>query len=330
LIGSGKIHKIKTQSYILSDLRIGIIGAGHIAREHLKVLQALEGMTICGITSRTRLTADKLAKEFGGVSVYGEPHELAHKGRADALLVLVSAENIFSIVEELCPLGLPLFIEKPPGLSPEETRTLADCAEINGIPNMVGFNRRYYSVFHKGIEIIKRNGSLLGVVIEGHERFWKIKDDISETLREQWIYVNSTHTIDLLRFFGGEPQVVHALTNSYVEKNSDQFSTTIAFESGALGNYSSHWYSPGGWSIRLFGEGVTVEFKPLENGRWIDTEFQVHEILADKEDINFKPGFFKQIESFGRLVRGETLAWPAQDLREAQKTMELTRKISGW
>jgi predicted dehydrogenase len=329
LYGSGKIQKIKTQSYILSDLRIGFIGAGHIAREHLKVVQALDGMTICGITSRTRLTAEKLAKEFGSVPVYRDPVELVHKGRADALLVLVSAENIFSMVKELCPLGLPLFIEKPPGLSPKETSILADCAKLYNTSNMVGFNRRFYSVFHKGIEIIKDHGSLLGVVIEGHERFWKIKDVISETLREQWGYANSTHTIDLLRFFGGEPQIVHALANSHMEKNSDQFSTTIAFESGALGNYSSHWYSPGGWSIRLFGEGVTVEFKPLENGRWIDTDFKLHEIVADQEDINFKPGFFKQIESFGRLARGEALDWPAQDLCGALKTMELTKKISG-
>ena len=313
----------------MSDLRIGIIGAGSIAREHLKVVQALDGMTVCGITSRTRSRAVNLAKEFGDVTVYGTPVELCQKGRAGALLVLVSADQIFSVVQELCLIGLPIFIEKPPGLSPEQTRVLSDCAELHGISNMVGFNRRYYSVFHKGMEVLSRHGALLGVVIEGHERFWKIKDSVSQIMRENWVYANSTHTIDLLRFFGGETRVVHALTGSHLEKNADQFSTIVAFESGALGNYSSHWYSPGGWSIRLFGEGVTVEFNPLENARWLDTDFKVHEIKADKEDIDFKPGFFGQMLSFGKLVRSGRLEWPAQDLLEALKTMELTSKISG-
>ena len=81
--------------------------------------------------------------------------------------------------------------------------------------------------------------------------------------------------------------------------------------------------------MRLFGDGVTVEFKPLEKAQWLDTDFQVHEIEADNEDINFKPGFFRQMASFERLARSGVLEWPAQDLREAQKTMELTSKISG-
>ena len=68
---------------------------------------------------------------------------------------------------------------------------------------MVGFNRRYYSVLHKGNNIIKKHGKLLGISIEGHERFWKIRDNVNTKIRKSWIYSNSTHTIDLLRFFGG-------------------------------------------------------------------------------------------------------------------------------
>ena len=33
-------------------------------------------------------------------------------------------------------------------------------------------------------------------------------------LIDKWIYANSSHTIDLLRFFGGEFQKVHTLKNS--------------------------------------------------------------------------------------------------------------------
>ena len=313
----------------MSEIGLGIIGAGHIAQEHLKVIKALPEVKAIGITSRTLSKAEELARKYDIDNVYDTTKDMLKKVALDGIMVLVSAEQTYEVVSNLIPERIPLFIEKPPGLDLGETSSLVTLADQYGTQSMVGFNRRYYSVFHKGIDVLKRHGELLGVVIEGHERFWKTKDSLSQIMRDQWVYGNSTHTIDLLRFFGGEPRVVHALASSHLEKNADQFSTILDFESGALGNYFSHWYSPGGWSIRLFGDGVTVEFKPLENGRWMDTDFNVHEIKAEKEDIDFKPGFFRQIASFIKLIRSGRLEWPAQDLFESQKTMKLASKISG-
>jgi len=311
----------------LSEFRIGVVGAGYIAFEHLKALKAQKDVKLSGIFSRTRARAETLACNFDHLIVYDTLEKLVHDGRVDALLVLVSADQIYSAVKDACCFGIPLFIEKPPGLNPEETKELADLAEEHGVVNMVGFNRRYYSVFHKGLEKIRDHGALLGVTIEGHERFWKIADQVSPLIRQRWIFANSTHTIDLLRFFGGEPSEMHSLANSHIETGGDQFSATIRFDSGALGNYSSHWYSPGGWAVRLFGEDVTVEFRPLENARWVDTQFQSHDIAPDEVDRIFKPGFFRQMEAFVQLASGEPLQWPAQNLREAAKTMDLASRI---
>jgi len=196
------------------------------------------------------------------------------------------------------------------------------------VPNMVGYNRRYYSIFLKGLDIIRGQGALLGVAIEGHERFWKIAGQLNDDIRDRWIYVNSTHTIDLLRFFGGELVNVHALKNSHLEERGDQFTAVMEFESGALGSYISHWYSPGGWGVRLFGEGVTVEFKPLEEGKWSGQDLVEHSINLDDVDSRYKPGFFRQMEAFGKMVQTGTLEWPGVDLKEACKTMSLAKKIS--
>ena len=123
-------------------------------------------------------------------------------------------------------------------------------------------------------------------MVEGQECFWKIVGrDLPDEIRQNWIYGNSTYTIDLLRFFGGEITAIDAHSKRLNEKNGDQFVAAMEFESGALGTYTSHWYSPGGWSVFLYGEGVTVKFKPLEKGVWIDTEFREHKILPDKVDL---------------------------------------------
>ncbi len=109
-------------SSTLSELRIGVVGAGHIASEHLKVLKAQKDVKLPGIFTRTRARAEALACSFDQLIVYDTLEKLVHDGRVDALLVLVSADQIYSVVKGLCRCGIPLFIEKPPGLSPKETK----------------------------------------------------------------------------------------------------------------------------------------------------------------------------------------------------------------
>ena len=112
------------------------------------------------------------------------------------------------------------------------------------------------------------------------------------------------------------------------EALGDQFGAVIEFKSGAIGQYQAHWYSPGGWRVVLYGDGVTVEFKPLETGVWTGKDFQPQAIEPEECDKKFKAGFYQQLVAFGKLVRGEKLAWPLQDLPGSYATMVLAKKIT--
>ena len=313
---------------MVSKARIGLIGAGAITRNHLDVIADIGWIEAVGITSRTRKKTELVAQEYDIPICTDDVESLIKKARPDALMVLVSVEQMYQMVTNVMPYGLPLFLEKPPGLIPDETRILADLAQEHSVQTMVGFNRRYYSVFQKGLDVILEKGPLLGISVDGHERFWKIKDSLSDAKCSNWIYANSTHTIDLLRFFGGEPSNVHAIAHNFIEGNGDQFAAIMDLDSGAIGRYNAHWYSPGGWSVVLYGDGVTVEFKPLESGTWTDKQFKTHEIRPDEVDQKYKPGFYEQMKAFAEMVINGNLPWPGQDLAAAYKTMQLAEKIS--
>ena len=312
------------------EIRLGVVGAGKIAVKHLEALQGIAGASVVGVTSRTRASAQTLAAQFSIPCVADSMEGLIREARPDALLLLVSAGSIFPVALAALETKLPLFIEKPAGLSTEESGELARISSKIGARTMVGYNRRYDSVFHLGIEIIRRHGPLLGVTVEGHERIDAVRatgkhgDDVLAA----WIFANSTHTIDLLRFFGGEVGTVHCLAQSVREPRGDQFAAIMEFETGALGNYSAHWLSPGGWRVVLFGRGVTAEFKPLEAGRWTDAAGAMHEIPPSAEDTRFKPGFHGQMAAFVELVRGKPSAWPLQDLEGAHRTMLLAERMT--
>ena len=296
--------------------------------KHLEVISSISSVNVSGITSRTPKKCKFLANKFKIKNYYKDFKSMIKNNNLDGIMILVSAEQTYNVVKKLLPYKIPLFIEKPAGLNYRECKKLSLISQKYSTPNMVGYNRRFYSIFHKGIKKISEYGNLVGISIEGHERFWKVKNNKrSNKVLNSWLYINSTHTIDLLNFFGGRYSKIKSFNSSKYNNNPDQFNLIIKFKNGCLGTYISNWYSPGGWSVKLFGEGVTVEFNPLEKGYWYNTNFKKRKILPSKYDLKFKYGFYEQLNSFIHLMKYRKNIWPSIDLNKACITMKMAEKL---
>ena len=103
----------------------------------------MDGFSVVGITSRTLSKATDLADKYGIENVYNDIDLLITKCELDGIMVLVSADQIFNVAKKIIPTKIPLFIEKPAGLIPSETKSLTTLADKYGTANMVGYNRRY-------------------------------------------------------------------------------------------------------------------------------------------------------------------------------------------
>ena len=312
----------------MSSFRLAVIGAGYIAEKHLEVIKKINDLNVISITSRTYKKSYKLAKKYKIQNIFKDLDSLVAFKRPDAILILVSSENIYKVTKEVIPYKIPFFVEKPPGLNLFQLKNLSSLAKKNKVINMVGFNRRFYSNFHQGIKKIQENGKLLGIKIEGHERFWKIEKIINNKNKNSWLYSNSSHVIDLFNFFGGKIKDVHSFTSRYSKKRNDNFSSIIKFENGILGTFVANWYSPAGWSVTLYGEKITVIFQPLEKGFWIDKNFKKHIIKFKKNDIKYKAGFYDQMIAFKKLLKNKTMNWPIQNLNSSINTYSLIKKIN--
>ena len=110
-------------------VRIGMIGAGQMARRHLGVLRAIPGMKVVGIASRTLTKAQSLAQEFEIPGCHSTWQAMVEHNKPHALMVLVSADQVLEVASALMPLRVPLFLEKPAGLFPEQARKLLDFAQ---------------------------------------------------------------------------------------------------------------------------------------------------------------------------------------------------------
>ncbi len=302
-------------------INIGIIGSGKITNEYLKIIRTLKSFNLEGITSKTNKNSFKMAKKFKIKRVYKNYTEMVNCKNIDALFVLVSYNNIYKVTLDIIKNKKPIFIEKPPGLTLLETTKLFKLSQKYKVKNMVGLNRRYYSIFEKGKKIIFSKGKLLGLSIEGHERAWSKNFNLNN-----WLFANGIHTIDLINFFGGNIDLKSIYINKYKGLNSN-ISCNFKFKSGALGLYQAFWFSPGGWSVKLYGEGVTVIFHPLENGYYFLTDNKKRIISPDKVDLLYKPGFYKQIKSFQNYLIKNEKDTNMHDLKSCLKTIKLLDSI---
>jgi len=324
-------HSARTEAARTDAVRVGLVGSGLIARQHLLAMARVPEIVPAGVASRTRAHAEALAREFAVPVVADSPAELVAAARPDALMILVSPQAMLQVALSCMDLGLPLFLEKPVGLCGDEAELAAEAAARRGVPNMVGFNRRHYSVFAAGLRRIRERGRLLSVIVEGSERMAVARGTgrfTADVLRA-WLFANATHTIDLLRHFGGEPAEVAAFSASLREPLGDQFAACLRFESGTLGAYYANWHSPGGWAVTLKGEGVSVDFRPLEKGLVSHADGTREELLPDADDAAVKPGFAGQLRALARLVRERRLDPPSQDLAGALRTMRLAERLAG-
>jgi len=311
--------------------RVGIIGAGAIAHQHLKVLRAFDDVEVVALANRGAEHRESVAKEFGILKTYAGHADMLAAETLDAVYILTSADTIYPITKELISTGLPLFIEKPAGLTSDETRDLSARATTNNVRIMVGYNRRFYSVLEAGRAAILKLGPMLGLALEAPESIAKVRalGKFSPEVLDHWLIANGTHGIDLLRYLGGDVAEVHAAQHSHVEKNGDNFGATIRYANGAIGHYVSHWNTPGRHHLSLYGDGIRARFEPIEQGEILLGD-NTQALAPDQIDLDYKPGFYAQTRYFiDRVQDGGPIERPACSIEDAVGTMELAEQIMG-
>ena len=313
-----------------AGLRVGIIGAGKMARLHLQTLRAMPGVEVAGIHSRSNVSGEQLAREFKIERYYHDRQQLLTEARLDAVLIAVSIEASYAITAQTLAARVPCLIEKPAALTAAETAQLAALAAAHDCANMVAVNRRFYSIVTQGLLAVMQFGPVRGVLVEAHEPLqdYRGRRQFTSQVYDNWLAANTIHAIDLLRMIGGQVASVQTIKNSFNEPGGDSFSANVRFANGIIGTLVMHWNSARGFGLKIYGNGVTAELWPLEEGFLRFDNGRRIKLQPDWADTQFKPGLYAQNAAFLQAVQDQTqAALPASDLRDQVKTMELIEQI---
>ena len=310
----------------MKKIEIGIIGSGYISDFHIHVLKSFKCVNIKAIYSRNINNAKHKANKYK-IPFYTNNINQFLNNKYDGIYILVSADKIYNFAKIILSRKIPVLIEKPPGLNIRELNELIKISKKNKTINLIGTNRRYYSIYKKIFKHINSNNKLISILIEGHENYWNIlKLNKSKKILINWQYSNSIHTVDLINFFS-KSSVVEVITNKSNIKKEFNVSALIKFKNGVNATYISNWSSPDRFSIKIYTEKKTFFIKPLEECYYLNKNFKKTIILPDKVDRNYKPGFYKLSQSFIGLIKGNKYKWPDNNLETIHPTYKLIQNI---
>ena len=125
-------------------LKAGVLGAGHLGKIHLKLLQQSERYELVGFYDESDAMATSVAKEFG----YHRFESIeALIAACDMVDVVTPTTHHFECAEQVIKAGKHLFIEKPITQTVEQAVAIRELAKKHGVRGQVGHVERFNPAF---------------------------------------------------------------------------------------------------------------------------------------------------------------------------------------
>ena len=302
-------------------IKIGFIGCGGVAHEYLARLDRLGD--VARVTAFCDLDSARAAALAAGrgARVYTDYRAMLAAERLDAVFdnlpPYARADELVLAAER----GCAIFTTKPLGLDLVVPQRSCAAIESAGVINSVGYVFRYSGITEYARQLLggRPVALVLGQVIGATPGGWTA----SRALCGGQIVEQSTHLVDLARYFAGEVRSVYALGRSgHVPERvdyEDVTSVSLDFTDGAVGTIVSTcavWQFF--WGCTLIGRELHLE---LVFDQWT-VRGRVDGQRVDYHDA--RSGYQEQVTAFVRAVQTGDQSLIRSSYRDGLQTLATT------
>lgn len=209
-------------------LKAGVIGAGHLGKIHLKLLNQSEKYQLIGFYDSDTIASKKISDELGYKSF---PSMEALIEACDVIDVVTPTIHHFECAKKVVEAGKHLFIEKPITQTVEEAEKLLVLASENNVKGQVGHVERFNPAF-----MAVRDKFENPMFIEAHRlaEFNPRGTDVPVVLDLM------IHDIDaILSVVDSEVKNVYSSGVSVISETPDIANARIEFENGCVANLTA-------------------------------------------------------------------------------------------
>lgn len=209
-------------------LKAGVLGAGHLGKIHLRLLNQSDKYELAGFYDPNQKNAQKVSKEFGYTS-FSSVDELIEA--VDVVDIVTPTLSHFECAKKALEKGKHIFVEKPIANTIEEAEEIMALAEKHGVKGQVGHVERFNPAFTAVKDKISNP-----MFIETHRlaEFNPRGTDVPVVLDLM------IHDIDIILSLVNSPvKSINASGVSVISNSPDIANARIEFENGCVANLTA-------------------------------------------------------------------------------------------
>lgn len=330
-------------------LRIALIGAGIMGRQHYQHLQRVDEAVLCAVCDPGPKAAEFAAQ--CALPYFVDLQQMLEHIKPQAAIIANPNPLHVSTALACIAAGVPVLLEKPVGVNLEEVRELVAASQRSGVPVLVGHHRRHNPLIARAHELLTSGalGRLTTVTA-----LWQLQKPESyfdiPWRREAgagMLLTNLIHDLDLLRHLCGEVRQVQAFTSNAVRgfANEDSAAVLLQFDSGALGSLtgSDAVAAPWSWELDsaenpiyprqpdqpcylLAGTHGALSIPQLKRWYYAEAGAGWHQpLLQEQEGYIAEEALLRQLRHFVQVARGEVE--PLVSAADAGRTLALVEAV---
>ena len=210
------------------QLKIGVVGAGHLGKIHLKCIQTLSEFNLLGFFDTDAASRNEIAEQFG-IKAFESIDALI--AACDVVDIVTPTIYHFDVAQRAVLAGKHIFIEKPLTHTVEEGEKLVALVQQKGVKVQVGHVERFNPAF-----LAVADMEFAPLFIEAHRLapFNPRGTDVSVVLDLM------IHDIDLVLHIVKSPiKEIHANGAAVISNTPDICNVRLAFENGSFANLTA-------------------------------------------------------------------------------------------
>ena len=278
------------------DVRLAVVGVGHLGRQHARVAASLPGVRVVGIHDHNPGRAGEVAGEFG-LRILPSLEAVAQE--AEAAIVATPTSSHAEVSTFLLERGLDVLIEKPITASLREADGLLALARAKGRIVQVGHVERYNPAVAAALSVVREP-----LFIEVHRLgvFTRRSLDVDVVLDLM------IHDLQIVQSLAGRKAVeIRAAGLAVLTPRLDIANARIAFEGGCVANLTASRVSAKKVrKLRVFAPAlyvsVDMQSRTVKTFR-ISREKGEPEIVAAELPVAQEEPLAREIADFARASR---------------------------
>lgn len=207
-------------------LKVGVIGAGFMGENHIRLISTIYGVKLVGIYDPDIERANDIAQKYRTKAFLSIDDLLSE---VEAVVLVSPTSTHFELAKKILTAGKPLLVEKPLAATSAEALELIELAKQNNLPLAVGHIERFNPAYIELAKLIRKE-KLLGIDIKRLSPFPERITDV-DVIQDVMI-----HDLDLLLALLPKDEIesIKAEGEKVKTKVFDRVVATIYFRSGVI------------------------------------------------------------------------------------------------